>query len=71
MPEQQRGETEAEGAEGSGSQVGKEETPQDKKEETAQEKAVSLSMVSLVAAMETIGGFGPFPDTQVELSYQQ
>ena len=51
--------------------VGEAKTPQDKKEETAQEKAISLSMVSLVAAAETLGGFGPFPDTQVRLSCQQ
>ena len=65
MPEQQSEKTEAEVVEDLGPQVDKEETPQDKSEETGQEKVVSLSMVSLVAAAETIGGFGPFPDTQV------
>ena len=67
MPEQQGG-TEAEVVEDTSPHAAKGETPQDKKEETAQEKAISLSMVSLVAAAETVGGFGPFPDTQVEVS---
>ena len=66
MPEQRCGKTEAGVVDFTGPQVGKEDTPPDK-EGTAPEKAASLSMVSLVAAAETIGGFGPFPDTQVEL----
>ena len=71
MPEEQGGTTEAEVVEDMDPHAGKGETPQDKKEEAAQEQAISLSMVSLVAAAETIGGFGPFPDTQVEPSCQQ
>ena len=71
MPEQQGGKTEAEIVEDTGPHAGKDEAPQDKKEETAQEKAISLSMVSLVAAAETLGGFGPFSDTQVKLFRRQ
>lgn len=65
MPEQQGGKTEAEVVEDTGPHPGK-----DEKEETEEEKAISLSMVSLVAGAETMGGFGPFPDTQVGLSCQ-